>query len=188
MTRRGDWSKEEAASHTWPKARCLPIRWAFKGLGGFIKELGLTDGSRCSMFIIMRTLSEQMTAFFMANRVQSCPRASSTRGRSAASEVALSLTAWRTLNTVAVCSLRHLSNAWNMSGKSYSCFAKSLLCHMPYSDTGSQSEHKLFCHWHTEDRSKDNTVACRTMTVVSLKCIHADMGLTTSEYRSYQWD
>ena len=63
------------------------------------------------MVIMMSTLSEQMTAFFMANSVHSCPRASSTSGRNMASVAAGSLTAWRTFSTVAVCSSRHLSNA-----------------------------------------------------------------------------
>ena len=63
------------------------------------------------MFMMMRTLSLQMTAFFMANSVHSCPRASSTRGRSAASDALASATAWRTASTVALCSARHLSNA-----------------------------------------------------------------------------
>ena len=63
------------------------------------------------MFMMIRTLSEQITAFFMAKSVHSCPRASSTSGRSAASEAELSLTAWRTVSTVVVCSLRHLSKA-----------------------------------------------------------------------------
>ncbi len=52
-----------------------------------------------------------MTAFFMANSVHSCPRASSTSGRSVASVAVGSSTAWRTFSTVVVCSVRHLSNA-----------------------------------------------------------------------------
>lgn len=88
--------------HVWDRLHCTKH---------MMEEERLTAGSRCSMFMMRRTLSEQMTAFFMAKSVHSCPRASSTSGRSPASETLASLTAWRTLIAVEVCSLRHLSNA-----------------------------------------------------------------------------
>ena len=56
------------------------------------------------------TDSEHTTAFFIAISVHSCPRASSTSGRSAASG-APSSSAARTCSAVATCSPRHLSNA-----------------------------------------------------------------------------